>query len=432
MNKVFFVILVPFFLLNCSMNENSRIWNKKNKNIIENKNIKIIQFKDKIDQKELNADLNLNLDLSKSDKNFSKYTNNFGSLKYSGKLNKIGNYKYSKFKDIDHLNFEPLFLNDGLIFFDNKGTIIRYDFNQKIVWKKNHYNKVEKKMNPKLDFVFNGENLIVVDDLAKFYLIDINTGELIWSKSNDYPINSQIRIYDDKFFAVDYKNILRCFYLNDGSECWKLETEGSVTISGSKHSIIIINNLAIFNNSVGDITAVELSSGTIVWQVPTQSSSITNNTYDLKNSKLVSDGNSIYFSNNKNEFYSINIKTGSINWINNLNSNLTPILVGNFIFTVSDQGFLFVIEKKQGNILRINDLYKDYKIKKRKNMKPIGFIIGQDKLYLSNSDGKIIVVNLISGKIKKIEKASREKLSEPFIHNDSLFLIKNGSIIQYN
>ena len=115
-----------------------------------------------------------------------------------------------------------------------------------------------------------------------------------------------------------------------------------------------------------------------------------------------------------------------------MNSNLTPILVGNYIFTVSDQGFLFVIEKKQGNILRINDLYKDYKIKKRKNIKPIGFIIGQDKLYLSNSDGKIIVVNLVSGKIKKIEKASRERLSEPFIHNDSLFLIKNGSIIQYN
>ena len=67
------------------MNENSRIWNKKNENIIENKNIKIIQFKDKIDQKELNVDLNLDLELSKSDRNFSKYTNNFGSLKYSGK-----------------------------------------------------------------------------------------------------------------------------------------------------------------------------------------------------------------------------------------------------------------------------------------------------------------------------------------------------------
>ena len=414
------------------MNENSRIWNKKDNNTTENKNIKIIQFKDKKDQKELNVDLNLDLDISKSDINFSNYTNNFGSLGYSGKLNKIGNYKYSKFKDIDHLNFKPLFLNDGLIFFDNKGTIIRFDLNQKIIWKKNHYNKIEKKMSPKLEFIFNGENLIIVDDLAKFYSINIDNGELIWSKSNDYPINSQIKTFDDKLFAVDYKNILRCFYLDDGSECWKLETEDSVTISGSKHSIIIIDSLVIFNNSVGDITAAELTSGTIVWQVPTQSSSIMNSTYDLENSKLVSDGNSIYFSNNKNEFYSIDIKTGSINWINNLNSNLTPILLGKFIFTISDQGFLFVIEKKKGNILRINDLYKDYKIKKRKDIKPIGFIIGQDNLYLSNSDGKIIVVDLVSGTIKKTEKVSREKLSEPFIHNGNLFLIKNGSIIQYN
>ena len=68
----------------------------------------------------------------------------------------------------------------------------------------------------------------------------------------------------------------------------------------------------------------------------------------------------------------------------------------------------------------------------RKDIKPIGFIIGQDNLYLSNSDGKIIVVDLVSGTIKKTEKVSREKLSEPFIHNGNLFLIKNGSIIQYN
>jgi outer membrane protein assembly factor BamB len=41
----------------------------------------------------------------------------------------------------------------------------------------------------------------------------------------------------------------------------------------------------------------------------------------LKSSQLVSDDKSIYFSNNKNEFYSIDIKTGVTNWINEINSN---------------------------------------------------------------------------------------------------------------
>ena len=67
---------------------------------------------------------------------------------------------------------------------------------------------------------------------------------------------------------------------------------------------------------------------------------------------------SIFFSNNKNEFYSIDVKTGVTNWINEINSNLTPIIIGNLIFTVSNEGYLYVLEKNNGNIIRVTDLYK--------------------------------------------------------------------------
>ena len=139
-----------------------------------------------------------------------------------------------------------------------------------------------------------------------------------------------------------------------------------------------------------------------------------------------------FFSNNKNQFYSINIKTGIPKWVNNINSHLTPILVGEYIFTVSDDGYLYTIQKNQGNIIRINDIYKFYKEKKRNKTKPVGIIVGQDKLYLSNSDGNILIIDLESGKILRIEKISRNQISKPFIYNESLFLIKNGSIIKYN
>ena len=75
---------------------------------------------------------------------------------------------------------------------------------------------------------------------------------------------------------------------------------------------------------------------------------------------------SIFFSNNKNEFYSIDIKTGVTNWINEINSNLTPLVIGNLIFTVSNEGYLYVLEKNNGNIIRVTDLYKIIKKKKNK------------------------------------------------------------------
>ena len=46
-------------------------------------------------------------------------------------------------------------------------------------------------------------------------------------------------------------------------------------ISNSKFSLIIIGNMVVFSNSIGDITAVDIETGLINWQLPTQSSSIT-------------------------------------------------------------------------------------------------------------------------------------------------------------
>ena len=62
--------------------------------------------------------------------------------------------------------------------------------------------------------------LIVVDTIAKTFAINIETGKLIWSNYNHSPFNSQIKIFEDKFYVVDTKNILRCFSVIDGKEIW--------------------------------------------------------------------------------------------------------------------------------------------------------------------------------------------------------------------
>ena len=432
MNKVFVLILIPFFLYSCSLNSNSKIWNKEQNKLEKSKDFKKIDFEEKKEVTELNSSIKINFSNIQLNENSLNDQNNFGSLKYLGMLEKVGSFKFSKFKDIDNLNFKPLFLEKGLVFFDKKGSIIRYDENSKIIWKKNYYSKSEKKLSPKLSFYKEEENIYIIDTIGKIYSIDILNGDLNWKNNNNYPFNSEIKISQEKLFAVDYNNILRCFNKKDGSQCWKYQTETSLTLSNTKYSIILYKNNVIFSNSLGDVTSIDISSGTVNWQTPTQSNLILNQSYNFKNSRLVGDDNSIYFSNNQNQFYSIDIKNGFINWMNQINSSLTPILIQDTIFTISDEGYLYTIQKKEGNIIRINDIYKIYKPKERKKIKPIGFKIGNQKLYLTNNDGKILVVDLSTGKVVKTQKVSRETISKPFINNENLYIIKNGSIIKFN
>ena len=432
MNKLIFTFIAIFLLNNCSFNENSRIWKDKENKLETDKKITKVFAEENISVSEFNRDLKLDLSSIKINNKINENQNNLGLQNYKGELAKIGNFKFSKLEEINQLDFEPIFLKNGIIFFDKKGTIIRYDNNQKVIWKKNHYSKSEKKLKPKLNFLVDGQNLLVTDSIAKYYSMNISTGELNWSNNNDYPFNSNIKKHKDKIFVIDYKNTLRCFKIKDGSECWNLQTEDSFTISNIKYSLIILNDNVIFNNSIGDITAVDIETGLITWQLPTQSSSIINETYNFKTSKLVSDGNSVFFSNNKNQFYSIDLKTGTTNWINEVNSNVKPILVGNLIFTISNEGYLYLIDKNKGNIVRITDLFMNYKDKKRKNIYPIGFVIGDKNVFLTNSDGKMIIAGIKDGKVIKIEKVSGGLISEPFIFNNNLYVVRNGSIVQYN
>jgi outer membrane protein assembly factor BamB len=431
-SKLSLLILITLLLSGCSLTRSSKLWNNDKTQVNEPENIKIVLTNEASPVEEFNSNIEIDISNGNFNKDPNNNQNNAGELNYEGILNKVGKYSFSKFNDFEYLDVQPIFYNQNLIFFDDKGTIIFYDESQKTLWKKNFYTKSEKKLKPRLNFV-NKDNLIIVtDDVAKYYLIDVDSGELIWEKNNIVPFNSGLKIRNDIFYAVDYKNILRAITIKDGLEQWNLKTEESLTKSNTKISIAIDESNIYFNNSIGDITAVNLNTGQLVWQLPTQNNSVSKNAFQLSNSQLVLDEKTIFLSNNKNEFYSIDTTTGLINWKNQINSILTPTVIGKFLITVSDNGYLYIIEKKTGNILRINDLYKNIKIKKRNDIKPTGFFISMGKIYLTNDDGKLIIANVNTGEILDIVKVASDKILKPLVNDNNLFLIRNGSIIRFN
>lgn len=432
MNKVLLSVLILLILNNCSTSKKAGFWNKDDKNQQQIENNKTILTKQIRLEEEFNSNLYVKISNGKLNQNSLNDQNDTGELTYEGVLEKIGKYNFSKFNDFDFISPSPLFYNNNLVFYDNKGEITLYDENQKTLWKNNFYNKSEKKIRPRLNFALKNNILIVTDDLAKYYAINIDTGELLWTKTNIVPFNSNIKIKNDVFYVVDYKNILRSISIKDGSEIWNLKTEESLTKSNTQISIALDDKNIYFNNSIGDITAVNIKSGQLVWQLPTQNNNISQNAFQLSNSELVINENTIFFSNNKNEFYSIDSATGLINWKTEISSDLKPVVIGKLIITISEKGYLYIIDKKSGNIIRINDLYKNYKDKKRNQIKPTGFFVALNKIYLTNSDGKLIIVNSNEGNILNVVKVSGSKILQPFINENNLFLISNGSIIKFN
>ena len=434
MNKILNLLLVVFFTTNCSFNSNSTFWSGEKKIQKEASfTIREINEKQPVLQNEFNTDLKINLTDKKIENELiSKFYNNDGISSYDGTLKSISKYSFSKIDKFERYEPEIIINEDTIIFFDDKGTILKFDNNSKLLWKKNYYTKTEKKNKPFLFFANNLNTLIVADTIAKYYAININSGELIWSKNNKSPFNSQIKIYKDKFFIVDDSNILKCFSLSDGSLIWEFKTQDALIRSQKKVSLALKNNKIIFSSTIGDLTAVDVETGKLVWQTPTRSNRIIEETMFLKISDIISGGNSIFFSNNENEFFSIDEETGILNWKQNINSSLRPAYIDDLIFTVTEEGFLIVIESNTGNIIRSTYLFESIKEKKRKKINPIGFIVGKKNIYLSTNIGRLFVIDILSGKTQSVIKIDNKKISRPKVLNQNLYIAKDNSIVKLN
>ena len=433
MNKIISFIFVIFFFSGCSLNKNSKFWTTQDLEKLEEKKFEKIFDDQKALGKELNTNISLNL-ISNTKKNntLRNQTNNDGQYNFDGLLKKSSKYKFSKIKNFNQLEPVISFNKNNVIFFDNKGTILKFNENSKLIWKKNFYTKTEKKLDPILQFANNNKHLIVADNLTKYYMLDLKNGDLVWSKRNLAPFNSQIKIYKDRFFIIDFTNTLRCISMKNGEELWNFQTEVSFIRSQKKLSMAIMEGVIYFNNSLGDISAINIDDGQLIWQLPTTNNLIVDSAFSLETSDIIADGNNLFFSNNKNQFFSIDIKSGNFQWVNKVNSNVRPTLVGNFIITVSLEGYLIVIDKITGNIIKVTNVFNNFNPKKRDKIFPTGFVVGQKNIYLSTNIGRLLVIDIKSGKTISTLKVDSEKISRPFILNESLYLVKDNAIIKLN
>ena len=79
---------------------------------------------------------------------------------------------------------------------------------------------------------------------------------------------------------------LRCFSLKNGQRIWNIKTENTLIKSQKKISIVINNDNVIFNNSIGDISAVDKKKWNFELATTNSNNLIYESIFSLKNSEI--------------------------------------------------------------------------------------------------------------------------------------------------
>jgi len=440
MSKVFRFVLIfslSIILFECSFDTKTGIWIDKPKQ--KAANIELIKLSDDQNkfEKELNPGLIVNINSkAKTNKKWTmsglNYSNLISHLKLSGRIDKFSKYKFNKIPP-SAVKENPLIIEENyFVTVGEKGSIVKFADRKKVQWKRNIYSKKEKKKIESISLALSKDKLYAIDNLGKYYAINVDTGKIIWVKRHDALFNSQIKIYKDKIYAIDSNNMINCFSTTDGKLIWKFETPSTFIKTHKKLSIIVTPSSVLFSNTAGDIAKVNINDGELNWFVPTQNTLIQHETNFLETSDIVLFRKNIFFSNNFSKLYSLNLDSGMLNWILNINSNLRPILIDNLLFTISQEGYLIVIDNIEGKIIRSNYILNKFKVKQRKKLFMQGFLIASDKIYITTNLGYLIICSVSTGKVEKVSELSNSQLSEPIISSNHLYVMTNKSLFISN
>ena len=422
MSKFFLYLVLILFLSNCGF---------KDKKVEQNPNAITLFEKSKPIEQELNPTLNIKIStITKGEPFLSSNSNNSGNLDFNSNFENAFSYKFSTIDQFKFNQPEILFTEDNsLVFFTGKGEIFKTSTDFEEYWKANHYTKKEKKLKPILYFAQSGTDILVLDNLSKVYSIKLETGELNWTIESKVGFNSNAKIIKNSVVAVDFDNVIRAFSVKDGKELWNFDTDNPFIKSQKKLSLVTKGEVVFFINSIGDVTALNANDGSLVWQTPTQSTLIFQDAFTLENSDIIFANDTIYFSNNRNEFFAIDARSGVLKYKQTINSSLRPTVIEDYVFSISKEGFLFVIDDKTGNVLRITNIFKNIENKKNQ-IEPTGFILAQNKVYVSLNNGKLIKLNAISGNEEGFYKIGKSRINRPNVFDDGMFILKSNAIIK--
>ena len=75
----------------------------------------------------------------------------------------------------------------------------------------------------------------------------------------------------------------------------EFRTDKTFIKSQKRLSLVIADDKVFFNNSIGDISSVDIKTGNLLWQIPTQSDAIYEDVFRLKTSDLIAVRIQFYF-----------------------------------------------------------------------------------------------------------------------------------------
>jgi len=280
----------------------------------------------------------------------------------------------------------------------------------------------------------DGDAVFVTTGFGEVIALGAGDGKIRWRKSLGNPLRAAPTIADGKVYVVSIDNQLSALDAHSGDVLWHHNgIAESATLMGASNPAVTGDSVVVAYSS-GEIFNLRAENGRVSWNygltTPTQVGALPA-IADIRGLPVIDRGHVIAISHS-GRIASIDHRTGDRDWESDVGGINTPVVSGNMIFVLNNDGQLVALLRETGRVLWIQQLQK-IEDPSDHDSDPVywtGPSLGNNVLWLTNSLGQLVSFSPQDGSLLTTIDIDEPSFIPPIIAGNVIYVVTdNGELM---
>ncbi len=306
--------------------------------------------------------------------------------------------------------------------------------------KKKWIKKLKKKVDETEGIISGGlavsdKILAVTTGTGDIFALNKDNGNIIWRSKITAPIRAAPIISGNFFLVLSKDNRLYTYDLDSGNLSWTHEGLEEISTFMGSSSPVVSKGIVIVTYSSGEIYAINLSNGQVIWNDNLSKlvkKSSLENLSDIRGNAVIQN-DIIYLISHNGRMVAMDLNNGKKFWESKIGGIQTPWIASNFIYVLSKDNELICLTSDRGKIVWVSKLkdYIDFE-KKGKLITWAGPLLAGHMLIVSGSHGIIASISPYTGKFLGAINVKSAADNQAIVSNGTIFfLTAKGDLLAY-
>lgn len=272
----------------------------------------------------------------------------------------------------------------------------------------------------------DGERIYAVTGFGTAVALDARSGSKLWEKPLGAPARSSPTVADGRIVTVTTDGRIWCLSTIDGSELWSFRGLQQTSSLLTNASPAIAGDLVVVPYPTGDVIALKVSSGELVWQENLTTSRSSSSFAAMGDpSRPVIDGGAVFAVGNAGRMVATAERTGERLWSLPVRSIQTPWVAGDSVYVVDVSGKLMDVVRSSGEVR--------WTVKLPGEETWSGPVLAGNRLWLVSASGKLVGVDAATGKVTSQRDIGQKVFISPVVADGRMYVLTDkATLIAFN